>query len=173
MPEQSYQPPKAVESGTGFEEIRLPDSTRYRVVPKSYGESRNFEITVGLRAGYQDSAQTSDATRVRDTALQWMKQRAGENLPFLTGVLSTGDVLYAYPSDSGPTTHHEPVASFRGEVSTLYNRDLSDDQVRELLNELAANLAVSTEQTRVYIRYRGDTWVIQREGRSTPRGDTV
>ena len=173
MPGTDPNPDVRVDHREAMDPIRLPDGMTYKVVPTSLGECRSFQITVGTRAGYQQGATQADIESVRAAALEWMKERAAARQPYLTGVLTAGDVLYAYPTENGGAAQHEPVVLFQGEVSTLYNRDLTDEQVLGLLNDLAARLAKSTEQTRVYIRFKAETWVIQKEGSSTPRGDTV
>ena len=145
----------------------------HKIVPGSVGPLRQFGITVGLREGYDAEAKTHDPAIVRDAALGWMADRAARKEQFLTGTLTTGEVLYAYPMESGSKSCHEPIAVYSGLVSTLYNADLSDDQVKSLLNELAEILGHSTNQTRVYVVYRDETWVLQREGSVTPRGDTM
>ncbi|HMP48922.1 MAG TPA: hypothetical protein PKA63_09670 [Oligoflexia bacterium] len=146
----------------------------HKIVPNSVGKLRSFCITVGLREGYDQTAKEYASDTVRTSALGWMSQRAKRNEPFLTGTLRGGEVLYAYPKENGGAVEcHEPAVEFSGLVSTLYNATLTDDEVKEILNELAEWLAASTNQTRVYVCYCDETWVLQREGSVTPRGDTV
>ncbi len=145
----------------------------HKIVPNSVGPLRQFSLTVGLREGYDATAKTHPPEVVRDAALAWMAERADRGEKFLTGTLTLGEVLYAYPKEGGAQRCHEPTAIFSGLVSTLYNADLTDDEVKEMLNALGEALGFSTNQTRVYVVYCGETWVLQREGSVTPRGDTV
>ena len=69
-----------------------------------------------------------------------MRERAERGEPFLSGMFTRGEVLYA---DSGgeAASHREPVAIFTGEVLPQYAGDLDDSTVRELLDELRSGNA--------------------------------
>jgi hypothetical protein len=87
------------------------------------------------------------------TAHRWMRERAARDEPFLSRMVTRGEVLYA---DSGgePASHREPVAIFTGEVLPQYAGDLEDGTVRELLDELAQEMGRALEQEEIHIAYR-------------------
>ena len=62
---------------------------------------------------------------------------------------------------------------YSGEVSPLYNADLSDGEVEEILNDLAGELGRAFGQTRIYVAYRDKMWILQKENTVTPTGETV
>lgn len=148
---------------------------KYAVVPANTDVRRSFAITTGLQEGYGPTGVTHNVNDVVNAAAAWMKSRAAAGQPFITGTVSAvGTVVYAYPTGSGAAeSGTEPSATFSGEVSVLYSANLADEQVVDLLNNLAASLGNALGQTRVYVAYRDRTWVIQAEETATPTGETV
>lgn len=142
---------------------------KYNHVSGSLGTRRSFCITLGLRKGYEANAVTYDADTVVQVAMDWMHRRAEAKQPFVTGTVTNGTVVYAWPEGSG----NEPVAQFSGEVNPLYNGTLTNDEAKVLLNELAAELGTALEQTRVYVAYCDETWIIQAEASFTPTDETL
>ena len=104
----------------------------FRLVPESGGPRREFKITLGLRAGYGSAGRIYDLEEAVRTAHRWMRERAARGEPFLSGMFTRGEVVYA---DSGgeAASHREPVAIFIGEVLPQYASDLDDITVREFL----------------------------------------
>lgn len=131
----------------------------FRLLAASEGPRREFRITLGLRAGYGPAGRIYDLEEAVRTAHRWMTQRAARGEPFLSGMFTRGEVVYADP-DSGPESHREPVAIFTGEVLPQYAGDLDDSTVRELLNELASEMGRALEQEEIHIAYRDRTWTL-------------
>jgi len=141
------------------------------IVPNSYGTRRPYTITLGLQEGYGTTGKTHSFEEAQDLFLQWMTKRALIKLPFLTGTLSHGQVLYAWADKEGAHGAHEPAAVFSGEVSILYGGDLTDKEVEVILNDLTSFVGTSLGQTRVYVSYKEHTWVLQQEESKTPTGE--
>jgi hypothetical protein len=141
----------------------------YHIVRTRNNLRRSFRITLGLREGYASAAlvHTLDEA-VAETHL-WMKERAEMGQPFLMGSFRPETLVYTWRGASDGADAPEPSAVFRGEVSVAYNPDLSDDEAKSILNELAARLGERFHQTRVYLCYRDETWIIQAEGQASPR----
>lgn len=137
------------------------------------GPRRSFRLTVGTKPGYAPLGVAKTVNEVRDLIHEWLASRATEKKFILPGVLTAGQVVYVYPSDAGVVRAAEPVCVYAGEVSTLYCADVADGDVTAALNELAAFLAEQLDQTRVYVAYGADTWVVEREaGEPSPRGES-
>src|SRR5438445_8067977 len=136
----------------------------FRLVPASEGPRREFKITLGLRAGYGSAGRIYDLEEAVRTAHRWMWERAARREPFLSGMFTRGEVVYA---DSGgeAASHREPVAIFAGEVLPQYSGDLDDDTVRELLDELAGEMGHALEQEEIHISYSNRTWTLTAERR--------
>lgn len=122
----------------------------FRLVPASEGPRREFKITLGLRAGYGSAGRIYRLEEAIRTAHRWMRERVARGAPFLSGMVTRGEVLYADSGGDAPS-HRESVAIFTGEVLPQYAGDLDDGTVRELLDELATKMGQCLEQEEVHI----------------------
>jgi hypothetical protein len=136
------------------------------------GPRRSFQLSFGMQAGYGDDAKVYNLDDAKAALHGWMEQRIAAEKPYLTGQLMAAQTVYAWPEGEGKAGKgEEPGGVFVGEVSVLYEADRSDEEVVEQLNELASALGAAMEQTRVYVAYRDETWVMEREDASTPTGN--
>jgi hypothetical protein len=138
------------------------------LVPTSEGPRREFKITWGLRAGYGPSGRIYDLEEAIRAAHRWMRERDARAEPFLSGMFTRGEVVYA-GSQTEAAHDREPVAIFTGEVLPLYAADLDDGTVRILLNELASEIGSILEQEEVHVAYRGQTWTLKAIGEMAQR----
>lgn len=146
----------------------------YQEVAGSRGPRQQFTVTCGLQEGYGPSGRLHALTEATEVVFGELKAAAAEGRPYLTGTILAGEVVYAWPEGPGQAGGgHEPVVVYSGEVNPLYNADLLDDRdaVVEILNALAAALGAALGQTRIYLAYDGELWVLEREAASTPTGD--
>ncbi len=132
----------------------------FSLVPTSEGPRREFKITWGLRAGYGPSGRMYDVEQAIRAAHGWMKERNARAEPFLSGMFTRGEVIYA-DSETEAAHNREPVAIFTGEVLPLYAAHIDDDMVRMLLNELASEVGRILEQEEVHVAYRDRTWMLK------------
>jgi len=132
----------------------------YSIVPGSDGPRREFKITWGLRAGYGPAGRIYDLEEAVRAAHRWMRERDARDEPFLSGMFTRGEVVYAGSPDEG-AHEREPVANFVGEVLPLYAADLDDAKVRDLLNELAGEIGTILEQEEVHVAYRDRAWTLK------------
>jgi len=147
---------------------------KYQLVSGSRGARRSFAITVGLAEGYGAQAKVHPVSEAIEAAMNWMKNKAANGQLFLTGTFTTCEVVYAWPEGEGKAGGgHEPTAVFSGEVSPLYNAAMTDQEVVDILNDLAGHLGSTLGQTRVYVAYRDEIWILQAEETATPTGETV
>src|SRR5437764_13715466 len=137
-----------------------PMMKSFRLLPPSEGPRREFKITLGLRAGYGPAGRIYDLEEAVRTAHRWMWERAARREPFLSGMFTRGEVVYA-DSAGEAATHREPVAIFAGEVLPQYAGDLDDRTVRDLLDELAMEMGRTLEQNEVHIAYGDRTWTLK------------
>ena len=144
----------------------------YKLVEGSRGAAPAFAITVGLQEGYGPSGKTHTAGEVTALVEARLKECAAAGSTYLTGSVTTGTVVYAWPEGPGKAGGgHEPQATFSGNRNPLYNSAMTAEQVETFLNWLAAVLGSALGQTRVYVAYAGDLWILQAEEKSTPTGD--
>jgi hypothetical protein len=142
--------------------LALADSLMksFSLVPTSEGPRREFKITWGLRAGYGSTGRIYDIEEAIRAAHRWMRERDARAEPFLSGMFTRGEVVYA-GSEAESAHDREPVAIFTGEVLPLYAADIDDDGIRILLNELAAEIGEVLEQEEVHVAYRDRTWTLK------------
>ena len=132
----------------------------FSLAPNSEGPRREFKITWGLRAGYGLSGRIYDLEEAIRAAHKWMRERDARAEPFLSGMFTRGEVIYA-GSEVEAAHHREPVAVFTGEVLPLYAADIGDDMVRTLLNELASLVGRILDQEEVHVAYRDRAWMLK------------
>jgi len=113
-----------------------------------------------LRAGYGPSGRIYDLEEAIRAGHRWMRERDARAEPFLSGMFTRGEVVYA-GSDAEAVHDREPVAIFTGEVLPLYAADLDDDAVRILLNEFASEIGRTLGQEEVHVAYRERTWTLK------------
>ena len=134
----------------------------YEPVPGSVGPRREFRITLGLREGYRSDGRIFDIEEAVRAAHRWMTDRATRGEPFLSGLFTKGEVVYAWPRHEGEAgSDREPVALFSGEAIPLYAGHLDDAAVEALLDELAGELGRALGQEEVYVAYRERTWILR------------
>ena len=142
---------------------RDDDCPLYVTVPGSAGERRDFRITLGLRAGWHQSGRIYDIEEAVRAAHAWMKRRADAGLPFLSGMFTRGEVVYAWPrAGEAAGSDREPVAIFTGEALPLYSSHLDDAAICALLDELAAEMGAVLEQEDLHLAYKERAWILRR-----------
>src|ERR1700720_4326276 len=100
----------------------------FSLVPTSEGLRREFKITWGLRAGYGPSGRIYDLEEAIRAAHRWMRERDARGEPFLSGMFTRCEVVYA-GSEAEAAHDREPVAIFTGEVLPLYAADIASLEV--------------------------------------------
>lgn len=142
---------------------------RYERTPAVTDLRRQFQVTVGLHPGYGQECAGPAVADLRHRVLaahgMWMAQRIKDDEPYLTGVFTDVLVGYAWPrpeTGQEPVQRLEPGLVFAGEVSVLYAAHVVDEQVAEMLDELAGRLAEAASQERAYVAYRDRTWCLDR-----------
>jgi len=58
-----------------------------------------------------------------------------------------------------------------GGINVQFDQDLSDDEARDRLIDLASFVADKLGQTRVYLTFLGEDIILQAEDETTPTGD--
>ncbi len=130
---------------------------------------RSFRIVCGLREGYKQDAVVHKPEEAIDVVHEWMKQRAERGVPFLTGSFSNETLVYTWKGATDDADAPEPSIAYQGEISIAYNPGMSDEEAQALLAEIAALLGERLRQTRVYVSYRDEIWILQAEGKFSPR----
>jgi len=150
----------------------LERGVEMKIVENSRGKAPAFTVTFGLQEGYGDSSKIHTVDEVVTLIESFLKKCAAAGRSFLTGSVTAGTVVYAWPEGEGKAGGgHEPQASFIGNQNPLYNSNMSQAEIEDFLNDLAAEVGVALGQTRVYISFAGDLWILQQEEAATPTGE--
>ena len=119
------------------------------------GEWRQFSMTIGLERGYGTGTSYAPE-RVQDLFEAWVIERMTVGKRALTcATFVPAKISYAWQTPDGPKMNREDAVISSGDVNPLYNADLTDRQVIELLEDLADYIGRFLGQTRMYIGYRG------------------
>ncbi len=146
----------------------------FTIVDGSYGLSPRFAVTVGLVEGYGSSLKHHTIDEVIGLVESFLRKRAMTGLLFLGGIVTRGDAVYAWTNSNGIAgSGNEPTATFSGELKPLYDSAVSHKDVEEFLNVLATFLGVALAQTRIYVAFNGNMWILQDDRNSTPSGESV
>src|SRR3954465_13553204 len=123
----------------------MTNDWRFETVSGSAGERRDFRITLGLREGWKRTGRIYDIEEAVRAAHDWMKRRARRPQPFLSGMFTRGEVVYAWRAGgllrsgggapAAPAgTAAEPVAQFPGEDLPLYRAYCSATAITAAVN---------------------------------------
>jgi hypothetical protein len=146
--------------------------TKYTEVAGSRGLAPRFSVTVGLQEGYGPDGILHTEAEVAELVWAHLKAAAAAGKPFLTGAVSGGTLVYAWPEGPGAAGGgSEPQAVYSGNINPLYNADMSDEDIRAFLSGLAAELGTALGQTRVYVEFDREIWILQAEEKETPTGE--
>lgn len=143
--------------------------TRYRRLTTTSAPRRTYSITVGLREGFGDDGVLHDLKDAESVILCWIVERIEAGRGFLSGTLGQQAVLYGLGSQDEAEAKCEPVAVFTGFVSVRRTPAPSNEEVCDMLDELAARLGRLLGQARVNVEYLDTTWVIEAEDAVLPR----
>ncbi|MFH1744979.1 MAG: hypothetical protein ABH881_02300 [bacterium] len=137
---------------------------RHKALERKLGDSmeqKKFEITFGLRAGYDGEEADFTLDQARGVIKEWMETRLERNLPILTGMI--GDITLIYPVRNNTNDNRvteEISGQFSGSLSPKYDKGRNDKEIIETLNDLAGFLGKKLCQKRVYVSFAGKQWVI-------------
>lgn len=152
-------------------------SENYTTVATS--QSRPFSVTVGTSPGYLNKISATIAdhqkTDIHHAVLliqNWIKDCIISDRPYLNGIVETSHIVYGYKGeDEQPVVSSEPTVRFFGVLSPAHDKNLSDVNATQALDEIADILGKHYNQTRVYVELGGKTWIRQAVGKTTPRQD--
>lgn len=118
-------------------------------------KKKTFEISFGLRKGYEEDAEKASISEVIDLAKEWMLARCKNGLPILTGYIDEKILVYPVRNDQKSNIHvtSEPGGLFTGSLSPKYDKGRSDKEIQETLSDLARFLGTALCQKRIYLSY--------------------
>ncbi|MEI6553806.1 MAG: hypothetical protein WCO09_04505 [bacterium] len=126
------------------------------------GPLRPFQIIIDHKIGYGSNSSVITRKGLVSLVTKYLKERAANGLPFLSGAVISGDRCYAWPTvKGGAVAENEPVSIYTGDASLQYHPNLSDADVLAILNDMAAMLAEKLQQSRIFLSYMDKMYVFQ------------
>jgi hypothetical protein len=109
------------------------------------------EINLGLKKGYDGFLQ--EKAEVIAFLKESYKAAVAEGKNYIPVGIQQTEIVYAYPTDSGPFADAEPALTLFSDKSPLYAADMSEDEWKAAVEDLATQLAARFQQFRVYVSY--------------------
>ena len=126
------------------------------------GLARRFTVTFGLKAGYGDNAKVFPQSDAEKAIQGWMANRIESGKKYLTGSVRGGTLLWGWkPDDAAPVLGTEAQAEYSGVLHPLFNADLTEEEVLEMLQDLASKVGNTLEQERVWVEWGGKVYVLK------------
>ena len=120
---------------------------------------RPFQISCGLQEGYEPSARTHPIEHARTVIQQWMEARLKQSKKIAVGTLIGGEFIYPHIQEGVIATTCEPAFHYKG----MMREDATDEEAKELLNDLAHVLAEQLNQKRVHVQFCDAYFVMERD----------
>lgn len=124
-------------------------------------EQKSFQITFGLRRGYEGDSADHSVADADIAILEWMMARVTTGLSVVTGMSSSATLFYPVRNtEDGSRVTRESSAIFTGSLSPKYDKGRSDLEVVDTLNSLASHIGLALGQKRIYVSYNGKQWTL-------------
>jgi hypothetical protein len=110
---------------------------------------RPFQISCGLREGYDLSSAVHTIADARAVIQNWLERRMKEDKKVAVGTLLEGQFVYPWVEGQNISSKYEPAFHYKG----MIREDASDEEAKEMLADLAKELAQKLNQKRVHIEF--------------------
>jgi len=118
---------------------------------------RPFEISCGLREGYDLKATEHTCVEALACIQEWMERRKREGYKIVAGIFLEGQFIYPWKEGEAVSSRYEPAFNYKGVV----REDASDEEAIEMLEDLARALADTLKQERVHVVFGTDYFVVE------------
>lgn len=118
---------------------------------------RPFQISCGLREGYDLSSRVQTATEARIVIQNWLEERIKGGKKVAVGTLFEGQFIYPWVEDQNVSSRYEPAFHYKG----IIREDASDEEAVEMLQDLAKELAQKLKQKRIHIEFSSTYFLLE------------
>lgn len=118
---------------------------------------RPFQISCGLREGYELSNKVHKIETARDIIQKWIEERMKNDKKIAVGSLMEGQFIYPLIEDKKISSMHEPSFHYKG----MIREDASYEEALEMLEDLAKTLAQELKQKRVHFHLCSEYFIIE------------
>ncbi len=120
-------------------------------------KTRPFQISCGLREGYDLTSLVHQIEEVRNNIGRWFKKRLSEGKKIAVGTLLQGEFIYPWNEGAEIQFRYEPAFHYKG----MIREDASDEEADEILEDLARTLAQELKQKRVHVEFCNSYFVVE------------
>lgn len=113
------------------------------------GQYRPFQISCGLREGYDLSGRVHTITDARMSIGSWLEERTKDGKKVAVGTLLEGQFIYPWIEGEEVSSRYEPAFHYKG----MIREDATDEEAVEMLSDLAQKLAQQLKQKRVHVEF--------------------
>lgn len=118
---------------------------------------RPFQISCGLKEGYDLSAIIHTIVDARTTIQNWLERRMREGNKVAVGTLIEGQFIYPWVEDQNISSRCEPAFHYKG----IVREDASDEEALEMLENLAMELIQNLKQKRVHVEFCSEYFIFE------------
>ena len=118
---------------------------------------RPFQISCGLREGYDLSSVVYTVVDARTIIQNWLEKRVRENKKVAVGTLLEGEFVYPWTEGQSISSRYENAFQYKG----MIREDASDEEALEMLEDLAKEFAHNLHQKRVHIEFCSNYFVLE------------
>lgn len=120
---------------------------------------RPFKISCGLREGYDLPSREHTIIDARIIIQNWLEDRMKSGKKVAVGTLLEGQFIYPWVEGQNVSSRFEPAFHYEG----IIREDASDKEAKELLNDLATELAKKLNQKRVHIEFCSTYFILEND----------
>src|SRR3989344_7536896 len=110
---------------------------------------RPFQISCGLREGYDLSSTVHTITDARIVIQNWPERRMKKGKKVAVGTLLEGQFVYPWIEGQNISSRYEPAFHYKG----MIREDASDEEAEEMLADLARELSEKLNQKRGHVEF--------------------
>ncbi len=123
-------------------------------------KKKSFKITCSLQEGYGQDGQLFTFTDAERAIASWLTDRLNNNLPFVSGMLQQGSLIFQAPEKVKDKVLISPTIVFEGELSSEKDMQRDDSEVNATLRNLALLLKEKLKQESVFVIYLDKHWCV-------------
>lgn len=110
---------------------------------------RPFQISCGLREGYELTNPMHTFEDVRTVIQNWLEKRIKDEKKVAVGTLLEGQFIYPWVEGQIISSRYEPAFHYKG----MIREDASNEEAVEMLEDLAKEFAQKLKQKRIHIEF--------------------
>lgn len=120
-------------------------------------KNRPFQISCGLREGYDLASPVHTIADARAVIQDWLEKRMKSGKKVAVGTLLEGQFIYPWVEGQNISSRYEPAFHYKG----MIREDTSDEEAVEMLEDLAKEFSQKFNQKRIHIEFRSSYFLFE------------